>query len=244
MKPQKEPIHINAKREDIAEIVILPGDPLRAKYIADHFLEKAKLVTDVRNMLGFTGFYKGKKVTVMGSGMGMPSCGIYVFELLYYYNVQKIIRIGTCGVVSPEVQIPEIILADQVYTESNYAFSYNGVKENVVYPSQKLVDRIREVAQLKNLKIHKGTLMTTDVFGPYVDDEALVKRAPADLNILGEEMESFGLIYIANSFGREAAVLVTAVDSKFTDKIVSVEDRETSLNDMILLALDSLMDID
>lgn len=242
MKPQKEPIHINAKKEDIADVVILPGDPLRAKYIVDHFLDDVRLVTDVRNMLGFTGFYKGKRVTVMGSGMGMPSCGIYVFELLYYYNVQKIIRIGTCGVVSPEVKIPEIILADKVYTESSFAFSYNSVKEQVVVPSLNLVNRIMDVAEKKKLKVHKGTIMTTDVFGPYVDDEALIKRAPLDLNILGEEMESFGLIYIANSFKREAAVLVTAVDSKFTDKIVSVKERETSLNDMILLALDSLVD--
>lgn len=241
MKPQSVPLHINAKKEDIADVVILPGDPLRAKYIADNFLENAKEVTNVRNMLGFTGQYNGKKVTVMGSGMGMASCGIYAFELFYYYNVQKVIRIGTCGVVSKEIKIPEIILADQIYTESNYAYSYNGYKENIVTPSINLVNKIEKTAESQKLKIHKGALMTTDVFGPYVDDDALLARAPKKLEILGEEMESFGLIHIANSFKREAAVLVTAVDSKFSNKIISVEERQTSLNDMIRLALESIV---
>lgn len=240
MKPQGTPIHINAKKGDIAPIVLLPGDPLRAKYIAENFLENAEQVSNVRNMLGFTGTYNGKRVTVMGSGMGMPSCGIYAFELFYFYNVQKIIRIGTCGVVSPEVKIPEIILADKVYTESNFANSYNGFKGNIVIPSMSLVGDIEQVAKKQGINLHKGTLMTTDVFGPYVDDDALISRAPSDLKILGEEMESFGLIHIANSFNREAAVMVTAVDSKFSDKIVSIEDRQTSLNVMIRLALDSL----
>lgn len=241
MKPQLEPVHMNAKKEDIAEIVLLPGDPLRAKYIAENFLENAKQVTNVRNMLGFTGTYKGKRVTVMGSGMGMPSCGIYAFELFYFYNVQKIIRIGTCGVESKKVDIPEIILADKVYSESKYAYSYNGYQEHIVIPSMELVGDIEKTARDKKMKIHKGTLMTTDVFGPYVDDDALLNRAPADLEILGEEMESFGLIHIANSFNRKAAVMCTATDSKFSNVIVSPEDRQTSLNDMIVLALDSLV---
>lgn len=241
MKPQKEPIHMNAKKEDVAPVVLLPGDPLRAKYIAENFLTNVKEITNVRNMLGFTGDYKGTRVTVMGSGMGMPSCGIYAFELFYFYNVQKIIRIGTCGVVNPEVEIPEIILADKIYSEANFAFSYNGYRGNTVTPAMNLVNKIYATANEKNLKIHKGTLMTTDVFGPYVDDDTLLERAPKNLNILGEEMESFGLIHVANSFNREAAVMCTAVDSKFTDKIVTPEERQTSLNDMIALALDSLV---
>ena len=241
MKPQDRPLHINANKEDIAETVILPGDPLRAKYIAENFLEDAKQVTDVRNMLGFTGTYKGKRVTVMGSGMGMPSCGIYAFELIYFYNVQKIIRIGTCGVESPEVDIPEIILADKIYSESNFAFQYDGFKGNVVRPSGELVAHIEEVAKAKGLEIHKGALWTTDVFGPYVDEEALVSRVPRNLNVLGQEMEGFGLIHIANKYNRQAAVLVTAVDSKFKNKAVSSDERQTSLNAMIRLALDSII---
>lgn len=241
MKPQKEPIHINAKKDEIADIVILPGDPLRAKYIAENFLDDAKLVTSVRNMLGFTGTYKGKRVTVMGSGMGLASVGIYAFELFYYYNVQKIIRIGTCGVSSPRVEIPEIILADKVYSESNYAYSYNSSNTHIVTPNLELTNVIYNQAKEMNLKVHKGTIMTTEVFGPYVDDDALLARVPKDLEILGEEMEAFALIHIANSFQRQAAVMATAVDSKFTDRIVSIEERQTALNDMIKLALESLI---
>jgi len=240
MNIQHEPIHINAKKDDVAKIVLMPGDPLRAKYIADNFLENAKEITNTRNMLGFTGTYNGKKISVIGSGMGMPSCGIYAFELFYFYNVQTIIRIGTCGVESKEVDIPEIILADKLYSESKYAYSYNGYEGNIVTPSIRLVDHIYETATKKKIKIHKGTIMTTDVFGPYVDDEKIMNRAPEGLNILGEEMEGFGLVHIANSFNREAAVLVTATDSPFTDKIISPAERQTSLNDMITLALDAI----
>lgn len=241
MKPQKEPIHINAKKDQIADVVILPGDPLRAKYIAENFLTDAVEVTNVRNMLGFTGNYKGRRVTVMGSGMGLPSVGIYAFELFYFYNVQKIIRIGTAGVSSKDVDIPEIILADNVYSESNFAYSYNGYERHIVKPSLELTNKIYRTAEEQGLKIHKGTIMTTEVFGPYVDDDALLARAPKDLNILGEEMEAYGLIHVANSFQRQAACMVTCVDSPFTDRIVSVNDRQTALNDMIKLALESLI---
>ncbi len=241
MKPQKEPIHINAKKDEIAEVVLMPGDPLRAKYIAENFLVNAKEVTNVRNMLGYTGYYKGHRITVMGSGMGMPSMGIYSFELFYYYNVQKIIRIGTCGVLSPKVDIPEIIVADKVYSESNFAYSYNSFKGNVVIPNMTLTNKIIEKARELDQKIHVGTMMTTEVFGPYVDDEALMNRVPKDLEPIGEEMEAFALIHVANSFKREAAVMATAVDSKFSDKVVTSDDRQTSLNDMIKLGLESLI---
>ena len=241
MKPQKEPIHINASKDEIAEVVLMPGDPLRAKYIAEKFLFDAKLVTSVRNMLGYTGYYKGNRITVMGSGMGLPSMGIYCWELFYYYNVQKIIRIGTCGVINPKVEIPEIIVADKVWSESNFGFSYNGFKEHLVNPSMNLTNKIIQRAKENNQPIHVGAIMTTEVFGPYVDDEAIVKRVPEYLDILGEEMEAYALIHVANSFNREAAAIVTAVDSKFSDKILSIEDRQTSLDNMIKLGLDSLI---
>ncbi|MBO7078886.1 MAG: purine-nucleoside phosphorylase [Bacilli bacterium] len=241
MKVQSNPLHINAKKDDIAELVLMPGDPLRAKYIADNFLKDVKEVTNVRNMLGFTGTYKGHRITVMGSGMGMPSMGIYAFELFYFYNVQKIVRIGTCGVVSREVQIPEIILADKVFSESNYAFQYNGSNEHLLTPSPDLVKKISEKAFELNIKVHKGAMMTSDVFGPYVDDEAQIARAPKWLNILGEEMEGFGLLLVADSFNREAAVLATAVDSPYSDKLLSVQERQSSLDNMITLALDSII---
>ena len=131
MKPQEFPIHMNCPEGSVAPIVIMPGDPLRAKYIAEKFLTDVQQITSIRNMLGFTGNYKGQRVTVMGHGMGMPSAGIYVFELFYYYNVQKIIRIGTCGVVTPDIKVPEIVLADRIYSESNFAYQYNGYDKNI-----------------------------------------------------------------------------------------------------------------
>ena len=185
--------------------------------------------------------YKGKKITVMGSGMGMPSMGIYSFELFHFFDVDKIIRIGTCGVVSEEVKVPEIILASNVYSESTFAYAYDGYTKNVVEGSKKLNKTISDTAKELDLKIHEGTMMSTDVFGPYVDIDAILDRVPNYLKLLGEEMEGFALLHVANSFNKEAAVMATAVDSKFSDVVLSIEDREKSLNDMITLALESII---
>lgn len=241
MRPQKEPIHINAKREDIAELVLFPGDPLRAKYIAEKFLKNVKEVTNLRNMLGFTGDYNGKRITVMGHGMGMPSMSIYAFELFYFYNVQKIIRIGTCGVCSPKVNIPEIIVADKVFSESNWNFQYDGSTNNLEYPSMALLQTIEDVAKAKGLHIHVGTILTSDMFGPYGDDDGQIGRVPKELNVLGEEMEAFALLHLAKQFERQAAMICTATDSRFSDKVLGPEDRQTSLDNMISLGLDSLI---
>ncbi len=241
MKPQEKPIHIECGKEDIAPVVIMPGDPLRAKYIAENFLDNARLVTSVRNMLGFTGTYKGQKLTIMGSGMGMPSVSIYAWELFHFYNVEKIIRIGTAGVVSPNVLVPEVVLADNIYSESNFAFQYNGYGGNTVKPSENLNKKILEVAKNKNMKIHVGTIMTCDVFGPYININAVLGRIPNGIEPLAEEMEAFGLVHVANSFHKEATCMVTAVDSKFSEVVLSIEQRQTALNDMITLALDSLI---
>ena len=238
----EDPIHIKTEnRSDIAELVLMPGDPLRAKYIAENFLTDAKEVTSVRNMLGFTGTYKDVKVTVMGSGMGMPSMGIYSFELFHFYNVKRIIRIGTCGVVSPEVKVPEIILGNLFYSDSNYAYAFNGYTKNIVECNQKLNSIIKATAKELNMNIHEGAIMTMDVFGPYIDVDRLLNKVPKYINLLGEEMEGFGLMHTANSFTREAAVMATAVDSRFSDEVLSIEDREQSLDDMIKLALESII---
>ncbi len=238
----ENPIHIKCEnKSDIAELVIMPGDPLRAKYVAENFLENAKQVTSVRNMLGFTGMYKGKKVTVMAHGMGMASAGIYVFELIHYFNVKKIIRFGTCGVVDSSVEIPEIILADNCYTESNFAYQFNGYKGCEVKPSTTLNEKIIKSAKELNQKVHVGTMMTMDVFGPYVDSDAALARIPEGIKPLGEEMEAFGIVHIANSMGIEATAMATAVDSKFSEIVLSINEREKSLNDMITLALESII---
>ena len=127
-----KPAHIECTKEEISPIVVMPGDPLRAKYIAENFLSDAKLVSDTRNMFIFTGFYKDTRVTVMGSGMGMPSMSIYAFELFYFFGVEKIIRVGTCGGLIPELDVPDIIVADSAYNEGNFAYSYNGDPTHLV----------------------------------------------------------------------------------------------------------------
>ena len=221
----------------------MPGDPLRAKYIAEEFLEDAKLVTSVRNMLGYTGLYKGKRVTIMGSGMGMPSMSIYAFELIHYFNVKKIIRIGTCGAVSPKALVGEVLLSDRVYSESNFAYTYNDYQEHVVKASKSLNEIIKSTAEELNMsdKIHEGMLTTMDVFGPYIDYDRVLNRIPKEYEILGEEMEAFALIHIANSMNIEATAMATVSDSKYSDKVLSIEDRQKSLNDMIKLALESII---
>lgn len=235
----ENPIHI--ENGDYAELVLMPGDPLRAKYIADNFLKDAKLVTSIRNMYGYTGYYKDKKVTVMAHGMGMPSASIYVFELIHYFGVKKIIRIGSCGAVSPEAEIGDIILADQVYSESNFAYTYNDYKEHVVSASKSLNNNIVDVAKNEDIRLHVGMMTTMDVFGPYIDFERVLGRIPKEYHVLGEEMEAFGLIHVANTLGCEASAMATVVDSKFSDVVLSSEEREKNLNDMIKLGLESII---
>lgn len=237
----EEPVHINAKKGSIAPLVLMPGDPLRAKYIAENFLEGATQVCNLRNMFGYTGIYKGVKVSVVGSGMGMPSMGIYSWELFHYFNVQKIIRIGTCGGVSKELEIPDLILASSSYSESNFAYSFDDYEGHLLYPSSKLNNIISNTAKELNYKLHVGNITTVDVFGPFIDFERVIGRIPKKLNIIGEEMEAFALFHIANHFKKEASCILTVVDSKYSDKVLSGEERETSLNGMITLALESII---
>ena len=240
----ENPIHIEVEnKSDIAKLVLMPGDPLRAKYIAENFLENAKCVTSVRNMLGFTGTYKGVPITVMGSGMGMPSIGIYSFELFHFFDVQKIIRIGTCGAVSPKANINDMLLSERVYSESNFAYTFNNYRERVVMADEALNNDVMKAADELGLndKLHKGMLTTMDVFGPYIDFERVLARIPKEYEVLGEEMEAFGLIHIANSMNKKATAIATVVDSKFSDVVLTIEERQTSLNNMIKLALEAII---
>lgn len=233
--------HINCSKEEIAPLVIMPGDPLRAKHIAETYLTDYKLVSDTRNMYVFTGYYKDKRVTVMGSGMGMPSMSIYAFELFYFFGVEKIIRVGTCGGLLKELDVPDLILATASYNEGNFAYSYNGDPTHFAKPSSLLNDSIRKVADLKNQHLYEGTIMSTEQFGFYSDNEHVLKRVPEGTTIIAEEMESFALFHIADSFSKEAACLLTVVDSKFNEKFMSIEEREKSVNVMIELALEAII---
>lgn len=236
----ENPIHIEANA-DIAPIVLMPGDPLRAKYIADKYLTDSKLVTNIRNMSGYTGYYKDKRVTVMASGMGMPSASIYVFELIYYFNVKKIIRIGSCGAVNNKCEIGDLILTKNIYSESNFAYTYNNYVGNVVTASESLNKIILETADELNQKLHYGMTTTMDVFGPYIDFERVLGRIPSGYDILGEEMEAFGLTHVANANSVDATTLMTVVDSKFSSIVLTPEERQTKLDDMIILALESII---
>ncbi len=236
-----KPAHIECTKEDIASIVIMPGDPLRAKYIAEKFLENAVMVNKIRNMFAYTGEYKGKRVTVMAHGMGMPSVSIYAFELFYFFKVEKIIRIGTCGALDKEIDIPDLIIANESYTEANFAYSYNGDPTHFAYPDKALTNHIIKKAQEKNLKFHVGSVMCTEQFGFYSDNEHVLKRVPEKTHLLGEEMETFALFHIANSFGKASAAILTVVDSKYKEAFLSPQERETSLDNMITLALDSIL---
>ncbi len=234
-------LHIEAKKEDIAPIVLMPGDPLRAKYIAKNFLENPVLINKIRNMFGYTGYYKGVRITVMSSGMGMPSMSIYALELFEYYGVEKIIRIGTCGALREDQELLDIVIGDSYYTNSNFADSLYNEDIHMIYPCEELNQKVIEVSNKLNKKIISGLINTMDVFGPYASKEAQEKNKPKADNLVAEEMEAFGLVYIANKLNKQATCIATVVDSPFKDTVITPEDREKSLNDMITIALEAII---
>lgn len=232
--------HNEAQKDDIAKVVLMPGDPLRAKYIADNFMEDVKLVNSVRNMFGYTGTYKGKKITVFASGMGMPSIGIYSYELFKFYDVDFIIRIGSCGAYNESLNLLDTILVDNSYTEGNYAYELNEEDIHIMESSSDLNTVIEQTARQENIPYIKGNTLCTDCFDYYVKDvNSLISRFPKDLNIIGAEMEAFALFYNAHILGKKASCLLSVVDSHYKHQEISAEERQTSLNSMIKLALES-----
>lgn len=239
------PIHCNAKKEDIAKTVLMPGDPLRAKYIAEIFLENARLVNTVRNMLAYTGTYKGKEITVFSHGMGMASMGIYCYELYKFYDVENIIRIGSCGAYSEDLNIFDTILVDKSYTEGNFAYEWNEKDCHLIESSEFLNEIIESTAKEINIPYIKGNTLCSDCFDGYLESiPNLIKRFPKELNIIGAEMEAFALFYMAHYLGRQASCLLTVVDSHYKKQEISSEEREKSLNNMITLALESAIKIE
>ena len=238
-------IHCNAKKEDITKTVLMPGDPLRAKYIAENFLENARLVNTVRNMLAYTGTYKGKEITVFSHGMGMASMGIYCYELYKFYDVENIIRIGSCGAYSEDLNIFDTILVDKSYTEGNFAYEWNEKDCHLIESSEFLNEIIESTAKEINIPYIKGNTLCSDCFDGYLESiPNLIKRFPKELNIIGAEMEAFALFYIAHYLGRQASCLLTVVDSHYKKQEISSEEREKSLNNMITLALESAIKIE
>lgn len=238
--------HNEAKKEDIAKIVIMPGDPLRAKYIAENFLENYRLVNKVRGMYAYTGFYQGKEITVMAHGMGMPSVGIYSYELFKVYDVDSTIRIGSCGAYIPELKLFDIVLSEAVFSESNYAYTFHNDPCHLVSASASLNATIQETARQSNINLYQGNTVCLDVFDPYMsnsDLEAFLQRLPQNFNPLSGEMEAFALFYNAQLLGKKAACLMSVVDSKFITEAATPEQRQNGLNSMIKLALDSSLKI-
>lgn len=236
--------HNEAKKEDIAKIVIMAGDPLRVKYIAEHYLKDYKLVNSVRGMYCYTGYYNGKRLSVMAHGMGIPSMGIYSHELYNFYDVDTIIRVGSCGALTEKLKLLDIVIADKSYTESNYAYTLDSKKCNLVNADEKLNNKIKETAKENNINCIEGTIFCNDCFDLYIPEkERPIERAPKDLDLVVSEMESFALFYNAKRAEKKAACIVTVVDIPKDKKSVSTEERETSLNDMILLALDTAIKV-
>ena len=229
--------HINALEGEIAKVVIMPGDPLRAKYIAENYLKNYKLVNTVRNIYAYTGYYNDKLVTVMASGMGMPSIGIYSYELYKFYNVEKIIRIGTCGVYTDKVKLFDVILVDNAYSDSSFAKVQNGYNDNIISASKELNNKIKETGKNNNIDLVEGTIYSSDVFYKENDNYEVLRDK---YNCLGVEMESFALFSNAKVLNKEAACLLTVTDHFITKEKASSTDREKSLNKMIELALKSI----
>jgi purine-nucleoside phosphorylase len=228
--------HIESKKEDIASIVLMPGDPNRAEYIATNFLENVKLVNKVRGMRAYTGEYKGKKITIFPSGMGNPSVGIYSYELYTEYNVDTIIRIGTVGAYLPELNLGDIILADNSISDSSFAKVSNNYNSNTISASIEINNHIFEVSNNLNINIKRGNIFCSDVF--YKSNNNY-KEKILQYNVMGEEMESFGLYHTAKMLSKNASTLLTVSNSFCFKDEMSSEDREKSLNNMIKLALES-----
>ena len=236
--------HNEAKLGEIAKTVIMPGDPLRAKYIAENFLDDYKLVNSVRGMYAYTGNYKGKEVTIMAHGMGMPSIGIYCYELYKIYEVENIIRIGSCGAYLPELKLFDIILSENVFSESNFALTLNNENCHIVTADSKLNNIIKETSKEININIHIGNTVCTDCFDVYMTDvNQFLARIPDGFNPASAEMEAFALFYVAKILNKKAACLMSVVDSKYIKDIATPEERQIGLNNMIKLALDSSLKI-
>ena len=236
--------HNEANIGDIAKTVVMPGDPLRAKYIAENFLDNYKLVNQVRGMYAYTGTYKGKEITVMAHGMGMPSVGIYTYELFKFYDVENIIRIGSCGGYKPELKLFDIILSENVFSESNYALTLNNDNCHIVSSNSDLNSIIEDTAKDSNINIVLGNTVCTDCFDVYMTDvNKFLERVPDNFNPVAAEMEAFALFYNAKLLNKKASCLMSVVDSKFIKDIATPEERQTGLNTMIKLALDSAIKI-
>lgn len=227
--------HNSAKMGDIAETILLPGDPLRAKFIAETYLENPVEFNSVRNMLGYTGTYKGKKVSVMGTGMGVPSMGIYSYELIHFYGVKNLIRVGSCGAFHKDLKLYDIIFAMGACTNSNYAHQYNLPGTFSAIASWELLSKAKEIADTKGVDVTVGNILTGDVFySPNKDDY----QKWAGMGLLAAEMETYALYCNAAAAGVNALTILTVSDSIVLEQETTPEEREKSFTKMMEIALE------
>lgn len=234
--------HNAANLGDIAKTVLMPGDPLRAKFIAETYLENPVQFNTVRNMFGYTGTYKGKKVSVMGSGMGMPSIGIYSYELFKFYDVENIIRIGSAGAYTDKLDLFDLVLADSAWSESSFAIAQAGVEGDIQYPSEDLNKALENAAQMQQTHITKARIHSSDVFyhEDNVDDHNDFYNKHQCVCV---EMESFALFHNAKILGKQAACLLTISDSLVTHAVTTAEQRQSSFHHMMEVALEAAINL-
>lgn len=230
--------HINAPEGAFADVVLMPGDPLRAKYIAETFLENVEQVTNVRNMLGFTGTYKGRRISVMGHGMGIPSCSIYATELVKDYGVKKLIRVGSCGAVSEKVKVRDVVIGLGASTDSKVNRLRFKDNDFAAIADYGLTHAAVEAAKRKNVPVKVGNIFSADLF--YTPDPQMFD-VMEKYGILGVEMEAAGIYAVAAEYGAKALCICTVSDHIRTGEQTTAEERQYTFNEMIEIALDSVL---
>ena len=229
--------HNGAENGAFAKTVLMPGDPLRAKFIAETFLENPKLVTSVRNVYGYTGTYDGREISVMASGMGMPSIGIYSYELFTQYGVETIVRIGSAGSYTADLDLYDVVLAESAYSESSFAKTQNGCEDDVMYPSKEVNEKLLAAAEKLGIPCKVERIHSSDVF--YQDaNRGSFTRYPENHGAKCVEMESFALFHNANVLGKKAACLLTISDSLVTKEETTAEERQNAFTSMMKIALE------
>ncbi len=227
--------HINAKEGDFAKTVLMPGDPLRAKHIADTYLDDARQVTSVRNMLGFTGTYKGRPISVMGGGMGIPSIGIYSYELYNFYGVENIIRIGSAGALHDDLKVMDVVLAIGACTNSSFAQQFGLPGTFAPTPDYGLLSKAYDIAQKQGTHVVVGNILSSD---PFYNADPTANDKWKSMGVLAVEMEAAGLYMNAAKAGKKALCILTISDHIYTGESLSAEDRQLSFGKMMEIALE------
>lgn len=232
-------IHIGANKGDIADKILLPGDPLRAKFIAENYFENVKQYNEVRGMLGYTGTYKGERISVQGTGMGVPSISIYVNELINEYDVQKLIRVGTCGGMQEDVNIRDVILAQGSTSDSQMNRNTFGGVDFAPLADFNLLKTAHNITEEKGLNTHVGNVFTSDIF--YRDNSEAFNQLLTQHGVLGVEMEATALYTLAAKYNRQALAILTVSDHIITGEATTSEERQTSFHQMMELALETII---